>query len=515
MQPVAFAGVPDIARSVQRRRTIPLIQSERQFSRFVLLCVTVGFLALIGSAIAAGWTVVRAQNHARWVEHTYEVEQRVSSLRVLVERLEVARRGYLLSHHAVSKQTFVETVATEPELIAELKALTIDNPVQRANLARVERLAAQQFRLESASMVLADRDPAAAVAAFNTDSSLGLTRQLRTITDSMRMEENRLLDLRIAAQRQTVRDLFVILTLFGVLAVVVAVFSILVLRRYTGSLVESRDAERTLAAELEDRVRARTYELSRANDEIQRFAYIVSHDLRSPLVNVMGFTGELEAAAKPLVALVDRVEAEAPHLMDPDAAIAAREDLPESIGFIRTSTQKMDRLINAILRLSREGKRVMNPEPIDLVEMIESIVASLQHRLDETGTTVTIERPMPALVADRLAVEQMLSNLVENAVKYLQPGRPGQIRLSARMVRDRVAIDIADNGRGIDPRDHDRIFDLFRRSGQQDQPGEGIGLAHVRASAYRLGGLIDCRSALGEGATFTLALPAHPVTNRG
>ncbi len=93
-----------------------------------------------------------------------------------------------------------------------------------------------------------------------------------------------------------------ILTLFGLLAVAVAIFSISVLRRYTGSLVEARDAERTLAAELEDRVRARTYELSRANDEIQRFAYIVSHDLRSPLVNVMGFTGELEAAARPLAA---------------------------------------------------------------------------------------------------------------------------------------------------------------------------------------------------------------------
>jgi signal transduction histidine kinase len=78
-----------------------------------------------------------------------------------------------------------------------------------------------------------------------------------------------------------------------------------------------------------------------------------------------------------------------------------------------------------------------------------------------------------------------------------------------------VAIEVADNGRGIDPRDHDRIFDLFRRSGTQDQPGEGIGLAHVRALAYRLGGLIDCRSQLGEGATFTLSLPAQPVATQG
>ena len=495
--------------------TIPLLRTERQFSRFVLVCVSVGFVALIGSAIAAGLTVMRTQDHARWVEHTYEVEQRVSSLRVLVERLEVARRGYLLSHQPVSKQTFRETVAEEPLLIAEIRRLTADNPVQQNNITRVERLVAQQFRLQSASIVLADRDPAAAVAAFNRDTSLGLTRELRLVTNAMRLEENHLLMMRITAQRQSVRELFMILTGFGILAAVVAVFSILVLRRYTGSLVEARDAERTLAAELEDRVRARTYELSRANDEIQRFAYIVSHDLRSPLVNVMGFTGELEAAARPLVALVDRVEAEAPHLIDPEAAIAAREDLPESIGFIRTSTQKMDRLINAILRLAREGRRVMTPEAIDLAGLIESIVATLQHRLDELGATVEIARPMPELVADRLAVEQMLSNVIENASKYLQPGRPGRIVVSARTNRDRVAIDVADNGRGIDPRDHDRIFDLFRRSGQQDQPGEGIGLAHVRALAYRLGGLIDCRSALGEGATFTLSIPTQPIASQG
>jgi signal transduction histidine kinase len=515
MQPVAFVCVPDNAGAVRERWTFPLLRTERQFSRFVIACLSLGFLVLIASAGIAGWTVVRAEDHAQWVEHTYEVEQRVSSLRVLVERLEVARRGYLLSHRAASKQTFLDTVATQPRLIAEVRALTTDNPVQQTNISRMERLAAEQFRLESASMVLADRDRAAAIAAFDSDSTLGLTRKLREITDAMRMEENRLLVGRIAAQRDTVRNLLTILTAFAVVAIVVAIFAIMVLRRYTSSLIAARDAERTLAAELEDRVRARTYELSRANDEIQRFAYIVSHDLRSPLVNVMGFTGELEAAARPLAALVDRVEAEAPHLIDPDAAIAAREDLPESIGFIRTSTQKMDRLINAILRLSREGKRVMMPEPIDLAGLIETIVATLQHRLDELGATVTIERPMPPLVADRLAVEQMLSNLIENASKYLQPGRPGRIVVSARANRDRVMIDVADNGRGIDPRDHDRIFDLFRRSGQQDQPGEGIGLAHVRALAYRLGGLIDCRSALGEGATFTLALPARPVASQG
>ena len=498
-----------------RRWTIPLLRSERSFSRFVLTCVSVGFLALIGAAGTAGWFVMRAQDHAQWVDHTYEVERRVSQLRVLVERLEVARRGYLLSRRDQTRQTFIETVQAEPPLIADLKRMTADNPAQQRNIAIAETLIADQFRLLSASMALADRNPSLSTAIFAHDQSLGLTRRLRDVTAAMQVEENDLLQSRIAEQRGAVRILFIVLAIAGGLAVVIAIFSILVLRRYTGSLVESRAAVERLNAELEDRVEERTRDLSRANEEIQRFAYIVSHDLRSPLVNVMGFTGELEAATKPLIAMVERVEAEAPQLLDVDAALAAREDLPEAIGFIRTSTQKMDRLINAILRLSREGKRVLAPERVDVAALVESVVGSLQHRLDELGATVVVERPIPELIADRLAVEQMLSNLIENAVKYLKPGRPGRIVVSGKADRGRVDVAIADNGRGIDPKDHDRIFDLFRRSGQQDQPGEGIGLAHVRALAYRLGGLVDCTSTLGEGATFTLSLPAQPTSPQG
>jgi signal transduction histidine kinase len=269
----------------------------------------------------------------------------------------------------------------------------------------------------------------------------------------------------------------------------------------------SRDRLRELNENLEGAVLARTADLQRANDEIQRFAYIVSHDLRSPLVNVMGFTAELDASIKPLSELITRAEEEAPAIVTEEARLAVREDLPEAVGFIRSSTQKMDRLINAILRLSREGRRVITPEPLDVAEMLEGIVGSLQHRLTELGAEVEIETPMPKIVSDRVAIEQILSNLVENSVKYLQAGRPGRIVVRGRRTGGRVIYDVIDNGRGIDPKDHERIFDLFRRSGTQDQPGEGIGLAHVRALAYRLGGIITCESQLGKGATFSLSLP--------
>jgi signal transduction histidine kinase len=167
----------------------------------------------------------------------------------------------------------------------------------------------------------------------------------------------------------------------------------------------------------------------------------------------------------------------------------------------------MDRLINAILKLSREGRRVITPEAIDLAAVTETIAGSIRHLLDDRGVTLTVARPIPGIVTDRVAIEQILSNLIENATKYLQPGRPGTIRVSGEERRGRVILSVADNGRGIDPRDHQRIFDLFRRSGQQDQPGEGIGLAHVRALAYRLGGTIDVASELGRGSTFRINLP--------
>lgn len=489
----------------------PRLITERRVSRLVFACMLLGFLALIAAGGATAWTVVQSQRHTRWVEHTYDVQTGISALRTSLERTEAARRGYLLSPTPERRALFDKAVRPLPALVERLRTLTADNPDEQANLARLEPLLARHRAILAASMAEVDRSAVEAARGFEADGSLPVVRAIRALLQRMQDEEAALLHQRVAQQRASVLQLFQLLAVAGLVLLVVAAFSIAALRRYTGGLIAARETVEALNEELEDRVEERTTDLRRANEEIQRFAYIVSHDLRSPLVNVMGFTGELEAAARPLLGLVEAAEAEAPHIVTEDARVAAREDLPESIRFIRSSTQKMDRLINAILRLSREGKRNLSPEPLDLAQIADGIVQSLAHRLDEVGAEVAVARPMPALTADRLAIEQMLSNLIENAVKYLQPGRPGRIEVSARAVRDRVAISVADNGRGIDPRDHDRVFDLFRRSGAQDQPGEGIGLAHVRALAYRLGGLVDCRSALGEGATFTLTLPAQPL----
>lgn len=251
-------------------------------------------------------------------------------------------------------------------------------------------------------------------------------------------------------------------------------------------------------------LRERTAELHESNDEIQRFAYIVSHDLRAPLVNIMGFTSELEALRDDAVSRLKQLRAAD---ADNKADEVLAEAFNEALGFIKTSIAKMDRLIQAILGLSRQGRREFKPEHLDMTTLLNGIAASLAHQAGAANATIAIE-PLPPLTGDRLAIEQVFSNLVDNALKYLRPGEPGRIEVRGRAAGGRVIYEVRDNGRGIEEKDRERVFELFRRAGAQDKPGEGIGLAHVRALVRRLGGSIRLDSVPGRGSTFTVTLRA-------
>lgn len=483
---------------------------DRALRRLLLGAMAFGFAALLGAALAA-WSSTRdGQEHSARVDHSYQVREAIAKFQISLEQSETARRGVLLTGQPLFFDIYRTNSATlDPQLDA-LEALTRDNPVQTRAIERVrQRLVRVDDERERSVAQVASGQAAQARANFGGDNTVIGMRAIRARLRAMDAEEVRLLAQRSQDQIAGGRRFLTILAIAGLLTLVVAAISLVTVLRFTRDLGRSRLDLARLNDTLEDQVVERTTDLARANEEIQRFAYIVSHDLRSPLVNVMGFTAELETSTAAIADLVTRAEAEAPDILTEDARLAAREDLPEAIGFIRTSTAKMDRLINAILKLSREGRRTITPERIEMGPMIAGIRDTLQHRLDEADGEVSVEGALPSIVSDRLAIEQVFANVVENAVKYRSKTRPLRIIVSGRVAGPRAVFEIADNGRGIDPRDHARVFDLFRRSGQQDQPGEGIGLAHVRALTYRLGGTIDVASTLGEGATFRITLPLH------
>lgn len=480
---------------------------DRRFNRLAASAVAAGFGLLFLAFVGGIFALIEAGRSSEQVDHTYQVVEQLAEVDVWIERAETASRGYLLSPDPLRSRTFRETVAEIDPAIERLALLTADNPVQQRAIARLRPRIADEVATMAAIMAKAEAgqlDPARAD--FVREVKLRRVTGIRAITRAMRDEELRLLDDRTASERRSSDTSRLVLGFTGILLVLIGIGATWLVRRYTRDLAKARDRLHLLNSDLEGAVVERTSDLTRANDEIQRFAYIVSHDLRSPLVNIMGFTSELERADKIVSDYVTKLEAGEAGVPE-DVRLAVREDLPESIGFIRSSTQKMDRLIHAILDLSRQGRRLLSPELLPMDRIVGDIAQSLEIIAADRNARFLIEQPLPDLTHDRLTIEQIFTNLMENAVKYLAPDRPGVISIRGKTNGVRARFEIEDNGRGIAPEDHERVFELFRRSGQQDQKGEGIGLANVRALAYRLGGTVTLRSVLNEGSTFTVDLP--------
>ncbi len=255
----------------------------------------------------------------------------------------------------------------------------------------------------------------------------------------------------------------------------------------------------------EEALKAKTASMERANEEVRQFAYIVSHDFRAPLVNLKGFAGEIRSS---LSAVAPALEAALPHLGEAQrkaAAAALQKDIPEDLNFIEAAASNMDNYVNALLKLSRLGRRELRPERLRVGEIVERSLNGLAHQIAERGAIVCVG-PLPEVVADRTALEQIMGNILTNAVLYLEPGRPGRIEVGGSRGRDETTFFVRDNGRGIAPEDMPKVFAPFRRAGKQDVKGEGMGLAYVRALVHRLGGEIRCESEPGVGTTFTFTI---------
>jgi signal transduction histidine kinase len=486
------------------------------FGRVMLLLTAVGFAALLGLGAALVWLVDEARGYAAGVAATQEVRVELSQTLSLLQDAEAGQRGYLLTGQEQYLGPYQEAAAALPKVLPLLAEQVIRDGGRPGPVQALQDLAERKLVELRETVALAEAgDREAAINQVRRGEGKAVMDAIRETLAGVESRSTTRLAERSQGLHRSSRAL--LLGAAGALGLVaiVAVGSAGLAFRYAGDLERARMEVEAANAGLEERVAERTALLQAANEEVQRFAYIVSHDLRAPLVNVMGFTAELEVAVAALEVMLREAETEAPQLVTDAAREAVTADIPEAIGFIRSSTERMDRLISAILRLSREGRRALAPEPVAMGGLIAGIADSLRHQLAEAGAELTIEGSLPDIVTDRTALEQIFANLIDNAVKYLDPARPGRITVTGRAARGLASFAVADNGRGIAPRDHGRIFELFRRSGAQDRPGEGIGLAHVRALARRLGGNVECDSTPGQGSVFRVVLPLAPLPSFG
>ncbi len=269
-------------------------------------------------------------------------------------------------------------------------------------------------------------------------------------------------------------------------------------------------AERT--QELHDKVAEldeANAELGRKNEEMESMIYTASHDLRSPLVNIQGFSQRLEKATAEIDARLQQDDV--PAALRAALARPLKERMPAALSFINSSSLKMDALINGLLRLSRAGRAQLTIRPLDMRSMLNEIVGTLTIQTQQAGATIQVG-DLPPCLGDATQINQVFTNLIDNAIKYRDPARPLTIHIGGTSDGQQVRYEVADSGLGIAEEYQARIWQLFHRLDPSGSvAGEGLGLTLVRRILERQHGQIALTSTPGEGSRFTVELPAAPA----
>ena len=234
----------------------------------------------------------------------------------------------------------------------------------------------------------------------------------------------------------------------------------------------------------EERLRMVNEELARKSEEMEQILYTISHDLKSPLVTIQGFLSYLAG----------------------DTAAGRMDRVASHCQRIQNASSRMTRLIDHLLDFSRVGRMKNEPTIVNLSHLVDEVVASHVEQTAEKKIQVTIQRDMPIITADRDRIYQVLDNLVVNAIKYGSGAAQPRIEIGGRIENDEIRVFVKDNGVGIAPEFHKKVFELFHRL-DQDTEGAGVGLAIVKRIVEGHGGRAWVESRPGEGAGFWLAFP--------
>lgn len=228
-------------------------------------------------------------------------------------------------------------------------------------------------------------------------------------------------------------------------------------------------------------------ELSAANEELESFAYSVSHDLRAPLRGISGFAQILgERHRKGL-----------------------NSEGQEYLDYILQASERMNNLINDLLQYARLGRKAVRQVPINCQGVLSQVFSDLVEKINQTGAEIKLEKDLPPIfLSDQTLLKQILFNLLDNSLTYQKPNAIPEIQIRCRTDHQELILEIEDNGIGIPEEHQEKVFDIFQRlHSPEEYPGTGIGLALVRKGVKMLGGNIYLTSTPGQGSIFRIHLP--------
>ncbi len=346
---------------IEKRLIVPL-------SLLLLIVGFVALLAVVGMTVRLG---DRANEHFDEVISTRDVRVSAVEIRSAVQSAESSQRGLLLTGNEIYLSPYDAAKATANRQLDNLKRILGGDAQFKAVLQRLTVSLQEKFQEMDRTIALkGEREDIEALAIINTNRGKALMDEVNLfVSGIVRSTDNRL-TLGVAEQRANATNLRWASVAAAVLIILVVSAVAATLLTYTRELTQAQAKVTALNLSLEERVRARTAALARANAEIKQFAHLLSHDMRAPLISILGFTSELEEGVQGLQKFVDGsgLAPEDPNYQK--AKLTASHDMPEAVGYIRRSAAKLDNLLGAVLKISREGGRVLNAEVIDLRELV-------------------------------------------------------------------------------------------------------------------------------------------------
>ncbi len=245
--------------------------------------------------------------------------------------------------------------------------------------------------------------------------------------------------------------------------------------------------------------------LASKNEELESIVYVSSHDLRSPLINIQGFCGELSRSYDEVITLLAEQGLQK-DIKDKLSTILQR-DLPESLEHISAGASKMDTLLNGLLRICRLGHESIKQTHLNMNDLLGEIVKTMQYQIKESGATVTVD-DLPDCLGDKAQINQVFTNLLDNALKYRDLSHKTIINISGCADKGVSVYCVEDNGLGILKEYQDKIFEIFHRLDPQGRvAGEGLGLSIVKRILDRLNGKVWMESGPEQGCRLYVSLP--------
>ena len=425
-------------------------------------------------------SVDQFENSSKLVQHTYLVSKQINHVALIVKYAESAERGYLITSDESFLQEHHDVVMLLPDEIKKLRYLTQDNPEQRELIDIFEELVDTRMRVLRLGIdMLADRSKIGSdeiIRLVGGDGKQAM-QQLRGHADYMIAVEDKLLGERarsVEAKAASTK----LWILFGNLVAIALLLSALwlILLEVKQRKVAQRSIEKAAA------------QLELTNKELESFSYSVSHDLRSPLRAIDGYSRMFEED------FADRLDDEGRRLLS----------------VIRVSSKKMGQLIDDLLAFSRMGRKPVNAAKVDMNALVDEVWSDV---CTSSRTVLHLKKAnLPVAWGDRALLRQVLINLLANAVKYSSKKSEQLIEVTARQSVHETVYSVRDNGVGFDMRFYNKLFGVFQRLHTENEfPGTGVGLAIAQRVIVRHGGRIWAESKPDEYTIFNFSLPKEVV----